>query len=161
MTEQELAEPIVAWLQQEGWDVYQEVELYVGGPIVDIVAKQNDVLWAIECKLSMTATLCGQAYRLRGLSRFHLVSVAVPKGSGSYSQTFLRQGLKAAGIGTMHLGFDLTTNDPNPYIHQKANHVSTSDLVPFELNEAQKTWAKAGNAEGKREESEEDGTDED
>lgn len=155
ITEQELAEPIVAWLMAEGWDVYQEVTMYAGGPIVDIVARNEaqNTLWAIECKLSMTAAVCGQAYRLQGLSRFHKVSVAVPldsNGPTNVTRQFLRQGLKAAGIGIVYLRHDLTTGKPKVFEHTRGKRVLDSDLVPLTLKEEQRTWAQAGNAEGKR-----------
>lgn len=36
--EQELAEPVVRWLEDQQWTVYEEVQLMAAEPIADIMA---------------------------------------------------------------------------------------------------------------------------
>jgi hypothetical protein len=62
MSEQELAQVVVAWLEGRGWSVYQEVEAGRGGRRCDIVAVRGDVLWAIECKTSIGFAVLEQAH---------------------------------------------------------------------------------------------------
>ena len=75
MKETELAEAVIAWLEEQHWDVYQEVQVYSLGSIADIVAVRGPIVYVIECKTSLTLTVLDQARRWRS----HLRSVAVPK----------------------------------------------------------------------------------
>jgi hypothetical protein len=71
--EAEIGEAVVAWLEAQHWDVYQEVKIYSG--IADIIAVKGNLLWAIELKKSLTLKVMEQA---RGW-RTHFRSVAVPR----------------------------------------------------------------------------------
>ena len=71
--EAEVGAGIVQWLEKQNWDVYQEVKYY--GGIADIVAVNGNLVWAIECKKSLTLSVMEQA---RGW-RTHLRSVAIPR----------------------------------------------------------------------------------
>ncbi len=75
-TEVELARPVVAWLGDLGWEVFQEVS--AGGSVADIVARRGPVLWVVEVKRSLGLSLLGQAHAWK--RRAHRVSVAVPAG---------------------------------------------------------------------------------
>jgi hypothetical protein len=59
-TEADLAAVVVAWLQDSGAAVYQEVE--VAGGVADIVARVGPELWIIETKLHLSLALLVQAY---------------------------------------------------------------------------------------------------
>lgn len=50
MREIDLAAVIVAWLVEQHWDVYQEVQFGNYGGVADIVAVRNKILWIIETK---------------------------------------------------------------------------------------------------------------
>ena len=75
MTEELLASNVISWLEEQHWDIYQEVQFHQNASIADIVAVRNGQLWVIECKQSLTLTVLEQAYRWKT----HLRSVAVPR----------------------------------------------------------------------------------
>ena len=74
MSESDLAAKVIAYLEAEHWDVYQEVNFGSGGAIADIVAVRAGYLWIIECKTSLTFTVLEQANHWRS----HYRSVAIP-----------------------------------------------------------------------------------
>jgi hypothetical protein len=73
--ETEVAEPVVAWLQAAGWDVYQEVKAG-DGRSCDIVATRGPLLWVVEAKVRLNAEVVEQARWWRQYA--HYASVAVP-----------------------------------------------------------------------------------
>jgi len=75
-SEASLAAKVVQYLQEDKWEVYQEVKFskYLGSPIADIVAVRNNLLWIIECKRSLTLDVMEQASSWK----VPLRSVAVP-----------------------------------------------------------------------------------
>lgn len=72
MKEIDLAKPVVNWLIDQHWDVYQEVTS--AGGIADIMAVRAGKLWIIECKTSLTFAVLEQASHWRA----HYRSIAVP-----------------------------------------------------------------------------------
>ncbi len=62
-TEADLAAVVVAWLQDSGATVYQEVEM--AGGVADIVAKVGPEIWIIETKLHLSLALLVQAMERR------------------------------------------------------------------------------------------------
>ena len=77
-SEVDLAQAVIEWLESDGWDVYQEVQ--VDEVRADIVAFEPETKrsWIIECKRSLTFDVVAQAWRWRRLA--HWVSVGVPEG---------------------------------------------------------------------------------
>lgn len=75
-TEQELARPVVRWLQQLRYDVFQEVS--TGSGVADVVATQGRLLLTVETKLSLNFDVIAQACAWRPYA--HLSYVAVPAG---------------------------------------------------------------------------------
>lgn len=73
--ETELAQAVAAWLTEQHWDCYFEVQVYSLGRIADIVAVRGPVVYVIECKTSLSLKVLEQA----SLWRSHLRSIAVPK----------------------------------------------------------------------------------
>ena len=61
MKETVLAEKVIAWLEDYGWDVYQEVQIFPAGEVCDIVAVQNRIVWAIETKTTFCLAVIAQA----------------------------------------------------------------------------------------------------
>ena len=68
---------VVAWLEADGWDVWQEVGVSSGGGVCDIVAKRGPVIHAIECKAAANTDVLEQAQWW--VHRAHFTSVAVPR----------------------------------------------------------------------------------
>jgi hypothetical protein len=62
MEEKEIAVPIIAWLEEQHWDVYQEVN-FNRSTRADIVAVRDNKLWIIETKTSFTLSVLEQAHR--------------------------------------------------------------------------------------------------
>jgi len=156
-TEADLAREVVQWLQDLKWEVYQEVQPFgYGNPIADIVAVQNNLIWIVECKRTLSIDLMGQAYNWQ--RRAHYISVATPsrrykrKRSGiDFAQVILRQ----FGIGLLYVhpltkweregNFRGVEEEIKPRLNRKA----FASNIRNGLVEEQKTYAIAGNATGR------------
>ena len=84
MKETELAEPVISWLSEQKWNVYQEVEFKGHSGIADIVAERHGIIWIIETKTAMTLDVLYQACRWP----VHFRSVAVPSPKRSYERHY-------------------------------------------------------------------------
>lgn len=92
--EVDIARPVVEWLSDLRYDVYQEVAGYHG--VADIVARRGRLIWVVEAKRTFNLHLLEQAHRWRGLA--HRVSIAVPK-LPSRAQGVALRVLESFGIG--------------------------------------------------------------
>lgn len=140
--EEDLAAEVVADLEAQGWTVYQEVQC---GTRADIVATRGPLLWVIECKLSISLELLAQAHDWRGWAHFISIAVEAPKRRGrrrrgSRTAKFVRDTLKAAGIGYLRVG----ENGVEEFLAPRLNRTISSQLRD-RLSEEQRTFAKAGN----------------
>lgn len=73
-----------------GWDVYPEVAINRGGARADLVARRDNLIWAIETKMGLNAAVCWQARQWIGWA--HFVSVVTPylhRGGGNVYRYFL------------------------------------------------------------------------
>lgn len=70
-----VAAPVVEWLTDLGWEVYQEVDAF--GPRADIVGVRGPLVWVVEAKTSLSLKLLDQA--CGWLSQANYVSVVVPE----------------------------------------------------------------------------------
>lgn len=151
-SETELAAKVVAWLEKNGWTVYQEVQLRHSGPRADIIAtrpsptrpnaERNDTdIWIIECKNSFSAQVVDQADSWKHAHKANYVSVAVPYSKGALCLT---RYMETQGIGMLRVGvggvFEATKSTWAP--------VAGRSILP-KLMEGHKDYAKAGNAAGK------------
>ncbi len=142
MRESDLAAKIVGWLNEQHYEVYQEVQGPVGG-IADLVAVMGCRLWVIETKTSLSLSVMQQAHRWKPYA--HWVSVGIPYNSG---HGFPQMVCKQLGIGILrvhmaeasHLHMDVTESLPAQLNRRAIKH--------FRLHEAQKTYAAAGNNNG-------------
>lgn len=83
MSEADLASRVVRWLEDAGWDVYQEITFgggVIGDGRADIVAVRGDELWAIECKKALSFDLMAQTERWKPYSsRASMAVLAGPR----------------------------------------------------------------------------------
>jgi hypothetical protein len=143
-SEAELAAAVIQH-HLEGWDVYQEVQLCVGGPIADIVAVKGRILWVIETKLSMSMQLLEQAYKWKQYANY--VSIATPHRVNGSVPLFAQHWLQQNGIGWVDVrkfGHG-TPYECQTYIGPKLFRRPISHLRD-RLVEQHKTFAKAGSA---------------
>jgi len=150
-SETELAEQVIKYLKDLKWEVYQEVQIASYGSIADIVAVKNGLVWIIECKLSLSLDVIGQAECWTRHANY--TSVAVPASlKDSKGRDFAYKILKQYGIGC----FEMPHPDSYSYrshlqrIQSKLNRTAITSLIKRSLCEEQKTWAKAGNSKGSR-----------
>jgi len=149
MKETELAEAVIAWLEMDGWDIYQEVQVYSYSGVCDIIATKGFLVWAIECKLNLTWGLIEQVSRWRT----HFRSIAVPRAKaktrGRY--TAYRVCNQFFNLGIIEVNryyadkFDVHELKPAPLMreyHELAKNVFSR------LRPEHKTHAKAGSTRG-------------
>lgn len=102
VTETQIAEKVVAWLQDQDWDVYQEVSPKRSQGIADIIAVQGSVYWIIEVKTYLGLAVLAQAVRWRGHS--HMRAVAIPKSKkDSQTRWFAERIAKDYGVGIIRV----------------------------------------------------------
>lgn len=97
--EKAMAEHVVRWLKEQGWEVWQEVQFYTYQQTHDIVAVKNGVTWTIECKTTMNLTVIAQAHRADSCFK----SIAVPNPSSSTSYNFGDRICRDYGIGIINV----------------------------------------------------------
>ncbi len=142
-TEAELAEVVVHFLQDAGYEVFQEVELFPGAQRVDIVARHGTILWAIETKLSLSLAVLEQAWRNRAW--FHYSSIAVPTHKRLTGRDFAVRAAGTFGLGVLTVSSTDEVHESEAALFNRKAMTSYVRLV-----EEQKYWAKAGNADGVR-----------
>ena len=142
--EQELAARVIEYLKEDHWDIYQEV--VCPGGVADIVAVRGNLKWVIECKLSVSMTLLGQAIERQPY--FHYTSIAIPntrRDNASYR--FIHQFLRWKGIGLFEVN--------PPCYHEVMNYArlepklfrkAKTDVI--KLYEEQKDMVGAGACHG-------------
>lgn len=78
LAETQIGKAVVQWLEEEGWDVYQEVP--VDGHTPDVVGVRGSAVVLVECKTSFGLDVMAQARRwVRPEPKAHLVYIAVPQ----------------------------------------------------------------------------------
>lgn len=151
MTEEQLAAKIISYLKDYPYEIYQEVSLGWGRSVADIVIADKRIQWAIECKMTFTFQVLAQA--IENHRYFHYSSIAVPAlkrrrfGAQDSGRMLALDIAKNYGIGVFLYRKDYSENETieeriKPRLNRKARGVC--------LNNAQKSFAKAGNSQGKR-----------
>lgn len=151
--EAEMARRVVAWFNDNGWEVYQEVQVFQYSNIADIVAVSREdmnrpagLVWIVECKRSFGLTVVDQAMDWIGFA--HRVSVAVPRSpKSSYHGGSARLLLETVGIGVIAVGYSSVTQHETPRLNRRPGLISRLQKV---LRPEHKTFAEAGNAFGMR-----------
>lgn len=141
MSEKDLAAKVVEYLEENGWDVYQEVPTYGGN--ADILAVKNGLLWAIECKTSLTFKVIEQAIERHS----HYCSVAVPSRKGSYDRVGLATDvLHHYGVGLIEVDNYFVREKISAKLHRENNRFAKQSMK--KIRPEHKTWAKAGSQSG-------------
>ena len=139
-SEADVARPVVAWLREMGFEVYQEVSLGAGRGVADIVAMMNGVTWIIETKTSLSWDVLEQADNRKRWG--HKVSVACPRRykSSRYPERILGM----VGVGLIYVS--ATMREVDEVIEPQFRRRVT--CIKKYLNEEQKTYVEAGTAGG-------------
>lgn len=136
-SEQELAEVVCRWLENQRWEVFSEVTL--GGPRADIVARQGPLVWVIETKLSFGLDVLGQANHWTRYANY--VSCACPWGRG---KGFAEDFAKLIGVGSLRVGHDGGIFEGvHPRFRRRIDEKLKETLRP-----EHKTFAKSGSLGG-------------
>lgn len=102
ITEAQIAEKVVSWLQDQNWDVYQEVCPQRVSGVADIIAIQGSIYWIIEVKTYLGLAVLAQAVRWRGYS--HMRAVAIPKSKkDTQTRWFAEHVAKDYGVGIIRV----------------------------------------------------------
>jgi len=141
MTEKELAAKLIVWLQEQQWNIYQEVNYGYGMPVIDIVAVQGNIIWAIETKLSLSMALIEQAYF--HIDKANYISICTPHIRTTKGHKIARILLNHLGIGYLKVSESNISENIAPKLNRYSSELKNK------LNEAQKTYAKAGNSDCK------------
>lgn len=147
MKEVDLARKVIEYLTDLKWDCYQEVQVFSYGAVADIVAKQGQVIWIIETKTTLSLAVIGQAYEWLPWANY--VSVAVP--AEKRHMGFAAQVLKTYGIGLLRVNqYEYDWTSPVSETTHPAFRRTKDKHVLDALNEGHKSYAEAGNSEGRR-----------
>lgn len=157
--------PVIAWLVEDGWTVYQEVD---GGPgVADVVAVRGLLVHVVELKRSLSLDVIAQAARWRDYAHHVHVAVPVPPQT-TVDRRFARQVLEWQGIGMVYVaapGRDWTGRDQLPpdvlreiaagRVEQKLapallRRPPLADMLRGKLRPEHATYAAAGSTGGRR-----------
>lgn len=146
-TEEDIAKQVVAHFEHWGWDVYQEVQQHQYGRCADIVAVlrgKPDIIHVVEVKRSLTFAVIEQARWWLYCS--HYSSVAVPHTkSRDRGRAIAHSVLQWQGIGLFETEHGVLARlRVQPVLQRKAK------VQDWNLKEAQKTFAPAGNSDGRK-----------
>jgi hypothetical protein len=137
--EVDVAAPVVAYLQDLKFDVYQEVNI-PGKGRADIVAVMGQLVWIIEVKASMSLAVLEQALNWKPFA--HKVSVATPHPKWKH-KTFGARLCSQIGLGLFYVTRNNVCQEER---HAPFTRKVYTGLVTKNIHEEQKTWGAAGNA---------------
>lgn len=143
MKEYELAEKLIESFNGTGYEIYQEVETYIG--IADIVLKHANFTWAIEVKTSLSLQVIAQAWHNQKIYNFSSICVPSPRRTRSKGADFAHKACADNGIGIFKID---RYGNVSEVLKAKFNRPILKHRV--NLVDQQKTYAKAGNANGDR-----------
>lgn len=115
--ETDIAKPVIDWLTERGWDVYQEVQVQSGLPVADIVAVLDMRIWVVECKTTLGLDLMAQAVHWQKWA--HWVSVAIPRRKQrrqSKANRLAHNMLGAWGVGVFEIQDDTAETSIRPHL---------------------------------------------
>ena len=149
--EHEFAAPVVEFIEQDGWEVFQEVRIGDNSPRADIIGRRGNIIHVVEVKKTLSLDLMAQA--VEWLRKVHYVSVAIPETiaerkiwASSKGRDFAYRVMASNGIG-------IITIDLNGHCKYKSGYTSRLNrhchadckrfVIPY-LTEQQKYYARAG-----------------
>jgi hypothetical protein len=144
MKETELAQAVAAFLTDEGWICYFEVCHQGDDRRADIVAVRGPETWVVEVKTCRSGALLTQARQWTGHA--NRVSVAVPSRKRAGDPQAWDYALHRAGIGE----FTVDANGEVEIVRSPLRARLTDLGIRASLREEQRTFAPAGNSDGKR-----------
>jgi hypothetical protein len=146
LAEVDLAAFVVKHLQNEGWEIYQEVQIKSFGAIADIVAIKGDDVMVVEAKTSFSLAVLGQANHWQTVA--HYAAIAVPRAqNNSKARNFGRKIAWKFGIGVFAVS--PVRGQVTTMVAPKRNVGADTKKILSVLTEQHKTFAKAGSKEGK------------
>lgn len=141
LTEAELAAQMVELLEEQGWEVFQEVQLRSSRGRADIVARRDPLICVVECKLALGLPVIEQVWEWREYA--HLLWVAT---KSSYPGKFSHKLLRDYGIGWfakyLH---DLPRENIKPTLLRRPPRL---DEIEVALTEDRKSHGVAGTNRG-------------
>ena len=140
LTEIQLFKPIISYLEERGWNVFQEVLLY--GKVADIVATFGRLTWIVEGKTTLSLKLLEQAYNWRGKANF--VSIAIPSNSNPGGDSFVKELLVKNKIGMLTI--NKYAEEVFENIHPQLNR-KVINIQKF-IKPEHAVWAEAGSQYG-------------
>lgn len=130
-----LAAHVISWLENEGWDVYQEVRG------VDIVALRGGVTWTVECKTVLSFKVLEQA--VSRIAESHCSWVATPP--RKECRALASKICASLGIGWITVTKEGKVNVlGRPFFNRKAR-----DTLAKAVRPEHKTFARAGSSTGR------------
>lgn len=151
--ESDLAAPVIAYLEDLKWEVYQEVQCGSFGSIADLVAVQGRVVWVIELKRVLNFEVIAQAAYWTRYAHYASVAVPAPRRQSSNGRYLAYEVLEWKGVGYIPVLGPSYRAEPSVQggvvrgrLHRKADATRVRDV----LSEEHKTYAAAGNANGSR-----------
>ena len=144
-TEAQVAEVAVAWFEEMGWDVYQEVQLDQGGPRADIIAVRGRVVTACEVKLSKTLKLAGQALNWRKFANYvWVVTMDKPNTYDRASKVAFERIMSYEGIGCARVQQGMFRVD----LDARLLRIADTGVILDRLHPKMKTVLSAGSRSG-------------
>ena len=155
LAETQIGKAVVQWLEDEGWDVYQEVP--VDGTTPDVVGVRGSVVLVVECKTSFGLDVMAQAQRwVSHGARANLVYIAVPQErTPSDGRRLGMKLLRDMGIGLVEINTRMIDADyTSRYfttVHRAPLHRGAdTSRITKSLRPEHKTFCAAGESKAKR-----------
>lgn len=137
--ETDIASRIISWMQEQNWDIYQEVQFNTRNQVADIVAVRKGIMWIIETKAHYGLDVLSQA----AAWPVHYRSIGIPRskhrGDFRVAKDYYRVGIIEVSL------YDVTELS-RPPIFVKNHSVVKKYLA--QLTELHKTFSQAGSQSG-------------
>jgi len=137
--ETEIASKIIAWLTDQYWEIYQEVQFDSRNQVADIVAVRNGIMWIIETKTHYGLDVLTQA----AAWPVHYRSIGIPR---SKHRSNFRVARDYFRVGILEVKSDGVEELARPPIFVKNQGIVKRYLD--QLTDLHKTYSRAGSQSG-------------